>query len=95
VSELEVGEGELLEKGYRASELIKKTIVIEGVEFITGQNGEYAKCTVSGSGIDADKPFLTGSQNILARLHVANSQNAFPLEAKVVKLGGSNAYDIE
>jgi hypothetical protein len=95
VGELDVNEEKLLQKGYRVSELAGKNITINSVVFKDGDNGEYAVCAISGDGIEEDKPLQTGAQNIMARLKAAVEQDYFPLECKVVKLGGSNAFDIE
>lgn len=94
LSEVKIDEKDLLQKNYSAEELVGKTILIKGpIMYNRGQMGEYLSCKIEGKGLDENREFQTGSQNIMVKIRNADDQGLLPLEVKIKKIG--NAYDIE
>ena len=95
MSDVTFNEGDMLKKGYNAKDLLGKTFVVHKVSLVKGDNGEYLTCDITGDGIEEGKPFNTGAHNISVKLWNAREQGKLPVEVTVVKLGNSNALDIE
>jgi hypothetical protein len=94
VSDIELEDGELLSKNYSCDELVGKTFIVEDLDLVEGNKGEYAVITISGNDELAEgKKWQTGAQNIMARLKKASRDDMFPLEVTVTKIG--RAFDIE
>jgi len=94
VSEIDVDPKALLEKGYSAEELIGEKFVIDSFKVLDGEKGTYVSCEISGSEkLVPGRRFVTGANNIVARLERAAEKRLFPLAVTVMKHG--RAYDIE
>lgn len=92
-SEVDVDQSELLQPGYRAKELVDKSITIEEVTVANGQNGEFLICKISGEGLEPGRNFVTGAQNIVARIMKAVGLGLLPITGTIKAHGSS--FDIE
>lgn len=93
LNDVKVPEDALLKKGYAAKDLLGQTFTVTGVSEASGDNGDYIICSIEGDGLEEGRNFVTGAQNVVARLLAAKAQDKLPVQVTVVKLGG-NAFDI-
>jgi hypothetical protein len=93
ISDLNLENADLIEKSYRASDLVGKTFSVMDFEVLTGDTGQYLKIKISGNEVDGEKSLLTGAKNIVEKLRLAKEQNLLPLKATLVKIG--RAFDLE